>query len=86
MPVVELNIAVVAALVLVPAAIAWMIQVSRIKSLKGKILDHEYDMVKTHAFILELEKENARLKKETKPQQTAGVIDMAGKNNKVAAG
>lgn len=86
MPVVELSIAVLAALVLVPALLAWMVQVGRIKSLKSKMLDLEFDMVKTHAYILDLEKENAQLKKDAKPQQTAGVIDIAGKNNKVAAG
>lgn len=85
MPVIELNVGLIAALIIVPCLLAWIIQIARIKSLKGKILDHEFEMVKNHAYILELEKENARLKKESRPQQTADVIAINGKSTKSAA-
>lgn len=86
MPVIELSVGVIAALILVPCLLAWIIQIGRIKSLKGKILDHEFEMVKNHAYILELEKENVRLKKEARPQQTAGVIAISDKSSKSATG
>lgn len=86
MLVIELSVVVIAALVVVPCVMAWVIQLGRIKSLKSKILDHEFEMVKTHAYLLDLEKEIARLKKETKPQQTAGVIAIGEKSQKTATG
>jgi hypothetical protein len=85
MPTVEINVLVLAGLVAVPCLLAWILQVSRINSLKTKILDHEYEMVKTHAYVLELEKENGRLKKDTRSAgQTADVIDISEKGNKTA--
>jgi hypothetical protein len=86
MPSIELSLLVLAALVIVPCLLTFLLQVARIKSLKGKILDHEYEMVKTHAYVLELEKENVRLKKEVKPSQTAGVIAIGDKSSKTATG
>lgn len=84
MPVIELSVGVIAALIIVPCLLAWIIQIGRIKSLKGKILDHEFEMVKNHAYILELEKENTRLKKEARPQQTADVIAISDKSKSAA--
>jgi predicted Holliday junction resolvase-like endonuclease len=86
MPSIEVSLLVLAALVIVPCFLTFILQVARIKSLKGKILDHEYEMVKTHAYVLELEKENVKLKKEVKPQHTAGVIAIGDKSSKTATG
>jgi hypothetical protein len=86
MPSIELNILVVAALAILPGVIIWMMQVGRIKLLKSKILDHEFEMVKTDSHVLELEKEVSRLKKEHKPNQTAGVIAISEKSGKTATG
>jgi hypothetical protein len=85
MPTIELNVLVIALAAIVPAVLAYLIQVSRIRSLKGKILDQEYEMVKTHTYVLELEKENVELRKDSKSQNTAGVISINDKS-KVAAG
>jgi hypothetical protein len=84
--VVEVNLFIIAALSLVPALLVFLYFKGRNSYLKGKILDGEFEMVKSNAYQLELEQENTDLRKQLSNQPQAGVVSMKEKTSRTAAG
>jgi hypothetical protein len=83
--VVEVNLLLVAAFALVPAVLTFIYFRGRNSYLKAKIMDGEFEMIKSHAYVLELEKENTELKKQLSNQPQAEVVSMKDKAARTAA-
>jgi hypothetical protein len=81
----EISILLIAAIAIVPCILVYLAMAGRVKYLKGKILDGEFEMVKRDTYVLDLEAENVQLKKDLRNQPQAEVVSIKDKASRSAA-